>query len=103
MLASNSPAQDVRSADGIDPGSIDNRLSLDPNNPEWVDTIAKWKDGEAYQITATVTQISPGEFEVTSIASESEPSEDEEGADDEMEPSPGPNRAVRRMMMNEGA
>lgn len=52
-----------------EPGMEDNRLSLDPNNPAWKDTLAEWEDGEEYPITdlpegTMIRQISPGEFSV---------------------------------------
>jgi hypothetical protein len=58
-----------------EPGSEDNRLSLNPNDPNWQDTLAAWKDGGEYKVTLTISQISPGEFQVTALESET-PEED---------------------------
>lgn len=52
---------------GREPGSIDNRLSLNPSDDKWADKIDSWADGEKYTVTATVTQISPGEFQVEDV------------------------------------
>ena len=91
---------DSRGAEGTDPGAVDNRLSLDPNDPNWKKTIANWEDGEEYQLTVTVTQLSPGEFEVTGVTSESESPEEESDTEEEAEPmmKGKPNKAVRGMM-----
>ena len=69
---------DPRVSDGTDPGAEDNRLSLDPNNPDWKEAIADWEDGEEYTVTARVRQISPGEFEVIEVLPEEETDTEEE-------------------------
>jgi len=98
MLNSPSHSLESRTADGVDPGAVDNRLSLDPGNAQWSEQISDWVDGNTYTITAKVVQISPGEFEVTSI--EAEDSEEETESEDESEPMMAgkPNKAVRGMM-----
>ena len=63
---------DPRVSDGTDPGAEDNRLSLDPNNPDWKEAIADWEDGQEYTLTVKVNQISPGEFTVIKVLPESE-------------------------------
>jgi len=68
---------------GREPGSVDNRLSLDPSDPKWADKIDAWGDGEKYAVTLEITQISPGEFEVTGVT-DAKASEGEEGAGDEI-------------------
>lgn len=98
-----------RAADGVDPGAVDNRLSLDPNDPRWKKTLAKWEDGERYPIviggiSLEMDQLSPGEFEIVG-------GEAEEDVEDEDEEEPAPakskgyggkvNRAVRSMMDEE--
>ncbi len=65
---------------GREPGSVDNRLSLNPSDPKWADKIDAWEDGQKYTVTLTVTQLSPGEFEVEDV-SDAKPYE--EGAGDE--------------------
>lgn len=69
-----------------EPGGQDNRLSLDPSNPKWSDTVGAWKDGKKYTLKVEVRQISPGEFEVTDAKAtdESEPddSDTEESAEE---------------------
>jgi hypothetical protein len=60
-----------------EPGAVDNRLSLDPNNPSWSDAIANWEDGKEYSVEVRLRQMSPGEFEVlefTADSGEEEPS-----------------------------
>lgn len=98
-----------RDASGTDPGSVDNRLSLDPNNPEWTDLIADWEDGKDYTVNVTITQLSPGEFEVKNVTEDHE--EDETHAEDatQADSSEGesgmmkkPNRAVKSMMSSHG-
>lgn len=53
---------------GDEAGAVDNRLTLNPNDPLWADTIKDWKDGERYGLAelgnVDLLQISPGEFEV---------------------------------------
>lgn len=66
--------------DSQEPGAVDNRLTLNPSDfPQ----ISKWKDGQTYSLDdlgdVTLTQISPGEFEVFATFEEEEPeSEDVE-------------------------
>ena len=59
-----------------DPGEIQNRLSLDPSNPNWRDFVGSWEDGQEYTLTVKVRQVSPGEFEVTSATPQETPTED---------------------------
>lgn len=61
------PSGGVSSADaGVEPGTVDNRLSLDPSDSRWGKAVDSWEDGEEYEIKITVKQISPGEYEVLS-------------------------------------
>jgi len=78
-----------RSADGTDPGAVDNRLSLDPSHPDWKDEIEDWEDGEEYDLKVKVRQLSPGEFEVLEVKPQGdEESSDEEGEDEDAEEEP---------------
>jgi len=79
---------DPRVSDGTDPGAEDNRLSLDPNNPDWKEAIADWEDGQEYELSVKVRQISPGEFEVIEVTPESESSDEEAAPEEESEPMP---------------
>lgn len=98
-----------RSAEGVDPGAVDNRLSLDPNDPRWKKTLASWEDGERYPITIggiklEMDQISPGEFEIVGGEAEEETEEDEEAPAPKKKsyaPSGKMNKAVRGMMDEE--
>lgn len=67
-------------------GAQDNRMSLDPSNPQWKDTVGSWEDGKTYTMTVTLRQISPGEFEVLKAQAENEsPAEDStESGEEEM-------------------
>jgi len=65
-----------------DPGTIDNRLSLDPSDDRWKGYVDEWEDGKSYSVTMKVTQISPGEFSVEEI-------EDAKPADAAEETKPG--------------
>ena len=69
-----------------DPGTIDNRLSLDPSDDRWKGYVDEWEDGKSYTVTAKITQISPGEFEVVEI-------EDAKPADAAEEAKPGEDAA----------
>lgn len=65
-----------------DAGMMDNRLSLNPNEPAFRDVLAEWEDGGEYALTdlpegTMLRQISPGEFEVMPPA-EGEVAETEE-------------------------
>lgn len=86
-----------------EPGATDNRLSL---NPSQFEGMADWQDGETYEMTVRVRQVSQGEFEVLDATpSEAEPEEEpgmkepqaseNEGAEPE---SNYPNPAVAKMM-----
>lgn len=83
-------------------GAIENRLSLNPNDPQ-NSAVKDWQDGQRYNVSGEVEQISPGEFKVLSItgerSAESPPVPPEE---EEMPPSSGgdryPNPAVSRLM-----
>jgi len=66
---------------GREPGSVENRLSLDPSDEKWSDKVDAWEDGEKYTITVEATQISAGEFEVEKVTS-AKPSAGEEPDDD---------------------
>lgn len=91
-----------------EPGEVENRLSLNPNDPDFVDTIGDWEDGNEYTLSnVKVRQISPGEFEVLSMdsgtpsddAESSEASPDAENpSEDQSEMGMSDNPAVRRMM-----
>jgi hypothetical protein len=85
---------DPRVADGTDPGAEDNRLSLDPNNPDWKDAIADWEDGEEYTLTVKARQISPGEFAVIEVTPETESSDEESDTEEEAEPMPMKRRGM---------
>lgn len=91
-------------AQGREPGAVDNRLSLNPSDPKWKDKIDGWEDGQKYSITVSVTQISPGEFEVDEMP-EGKPSEEgagdeTAGAEEEAETthSPDGNPAMKKLM-----
>jgi hypothetical protein len=86
---------------GDEPGSVENRLSLDPNNDSWKDTVGEWEDGKTYSLTVKVTQISPGEFEVLEATPEAEPNDN--AGEEQTEPAPSksggyPNPAVENLM-----
>lgn len=59
-----------------DPGEIENRLSLNPSDPDFKDFVGNWQDGEEYTMTVTVRQVSPGEFEVTKAVPQDTPAEE---------------------------
>lgn len=73
---------------GEEAGALDNRLSLNPNDPMWKDKVGEWEDGQEYNVTLKVRQISPGEFEVVGMeggdAAEeaAEPADTVEGEED---------------------
>jgi hypothetical protein len=74
-----------------EPGAVSNRLSLDPNDSRWSDTLGKWDDGETYTVTVTMRQMSPGEFEVTALKSAATPTDDESAeTDDAADAAPAP-------------
>jgi len=80
---------------GDEGGAEDNRLSLNPNDPKWKDMVAAWEDGQEYDVSGRIRQISPGEYEVVTMkaaegaqADEETPAEDAT-AGEEAEPSPG--------------
>lgn len=95
-LTTTSPNEAVEN----EPGMEDNRLSLNPNDPAWKDTLAEWEDGEEYPITdlpegTMIRQISPGEFAVVPpVAAEAETEETEEAEEPEEESAmpPAPSR-----------
>lgn len=107
----NTPSLESRIGNPQDPGAVDNRLSLDPNDPNWKNILADWEDGGEYKVRITITQISPGEFEVTGLTAKpaSREMEDEDEGEDEEENYPEPReqpkvrKAVREMMIREGA
>ncbi len=67
-----------------DAGGVENRLSLNPNDERWAEALASWEDGEEYELTVRVKQVSPGEFEVID-ASPEEATEAPPEAEEEME------------------
>ena len=69
-----------------DPGTIDNRLSLDPSDERWKDKLAALADGEPFTITLKCSGISPGEAEVTDVV--------DVQAGDGAEPKPGDDEAA---------
>jgi len=75
-LGTQSPADEA--------GASDNRLSLDPSDPRWKDILDKWQDGQSYEATIKINQVSPGEYEVEALQSESE-TPAESGPGDEQE------------------
>lgn len=98
-----------RSPDAPDPGAVDNRLSLDPNDPRWKKTLAGWEDGERYPIVIggiklEMDQMSPGEFEIVGGEAEEETEEEDEAPEPKKKsyaPSGKMNKAVRGMMDEE--
>lgn len=87
---------------GNDPGELENRLSLSPNDPKWKDTLSKWADDEEYTVTLTIRQVAPGEFEVMDLKAQGAPSTEEETPTEEAAPAEEPdmptrNPAIRRM------
>jgi hypothetical protein len=95
------------SPQSMDPGEIENRLSLNPSNPDWKNFLGEWSDGEEYTLTVKVTQISPGEFQVTEATPKDSPAQEKneqpgstdepEGGTDENGYAPGTNPAVVKM------
>lgn len=89
-----------------EPGAGDNRLSLSPNDPAF-DFVKAWEDGKSYTLTVTVTQVSPGEFEVVSAKPGPEPEEgigeeSTEGGEAEATESEGyRNPAIAKLMASE--
>lgn len=59
-----------------DPGEIENRLSLNPSDPDNRDFLGSWEDGEEYTMIVKLRQISPGEFEVTKATPQDAPAEE---------------------------
>lgn len=57
-----------------EPGSIENRLSLDPSA---FPITQEWQDGEEYTLKVKLVQISPGEFEVLEANASDDPVEEE--------------------------
>ena len=80
---------------GDEAGAEDNRISVNPNDPQWKDDIGSWKDGSEYPIpTGTMKQISPGEFAIVKASFKAAPVEEETPTEEaapteEAEPSPG--------------
>ena len=65
---------------GNEPGELDSRLTLNPNDERWSDSIEDWEDDKEYSMTVKARQISPGEFEVLDITDAEayeEPAEEE--------------------------
>ena len=85
-----------RVAEAPDPGAMDNRLSLDPNDPNWKEAIADWEDGEEYTLTVKAIQISPGEFEVTEVTPEEESPAEDAAPVEEAEPAPMKGKGMMR-------
>jgi hypothetical protein len=88
---------------GDEPGAVDNRLSLNPNDELWADKIKDWEDGEKYPLSALgnvqLLQISPGEFEIVK-GDEAEPAEESAPAAETTEAAPAAydNPAIAKMM-----
>lgn len=82
-------------APDVEAGLEDNRLSLDPNQPDWKDTLASWEDGGEYTVTAKIRQISPGEFQVVEMT----PVAEEEVVEEEAETEPTSKSAAAARMM----
>lgn len=93
--ASQIPPQTATGAE-TDASALDNRMALDPNDPRWADTVGEWEDGQEYNVKATIRQVSPGEFEVTSLSEVG--GKEASPATDETETEGGPNPAVKSMM-----
>lgn len=55
---------------GNEPGEVDNRMSVSTSDERWAEQINNWEDGEEYEATVRLRQISPGEFEVVEFTSE---------------------------------
>jgi hypothetical protein len=94
LLASGSqldPSGGASSTDaGIEPGTVDNRLSLDPSDERWSKAVDSWEDGEEYELTLSVKQISPGEYEVISATpakGSDKAADDTEDEEDDSSPS----------------
>lgn len=87
-----------------DPGEIENRLSLNPSDPDMRDFLGSWSDGQDYTLILKVNQISPGEFQVTKATpqdSSSEETDEQPGATDEAQGTDAygdVNPAVAKMM-----
>lgn len=102
-----SKSLESRTGSEVDPGAIDNRLSVNPNDPNWKDEIAGLEDGEECELRIPARVISPGEFAVLGLSVESKVAEEEE--DEEAEPpmakngKSGVSKAVQSMMAEEGA
>jgi len=45
-----------------EPGAEDNRLSLNPSDEQWSETLNAWEDGQCYKVELEIEQMSPGEF-----------------------------------------
>jgi len=86
--SSGSPYETGNMAD--EPGAVSNRLSLDPNDTRWSDTLGKWDDGQTYTVTVTMRQMSPGEFEVTDLKSAAAPDDESAETDDTADTAPAP-------------
>lgn len=96
MVSAQTAGNDQSYVEENEAGTQDNLLSLNPNDPKWKETVGAWEDGKEYKgVTVDLRQISPGEFEVTSLEApadtgveEETPAEDassgpEEGAGEE--------------------
>jgi hypothetical protein len=88
--SSGSPYETGNMAD--EPGAVSNRASYDPNDSRWSDTVSKWDDGQTYDVTMRLRQMSPGEAEITAIKSAATPTDDDESAetDDSADAAPAP-------------
>lgn len=96
--------KDGEPADAIDePGEIENRLSINPSDEKYADTVGQWEDGKVYVFKEVhARQVSSGEFEVLKAIPEES---DEEPPDVEEEEAPAEagdyhNPAVSGMMKN---
>jgi hypothetical protein len=61
-----------------EPGTVENRLSVNVNDERWSSAVESWEDGQEYEATVKLRQIGPGEFEVLSMDTADEYEEDGE-------------------------
>lgn len=102
----------IAAAPDVEPGAVENRISLNPNDPEFQSVVGDWENGNFYTLNdVRVEQISPGEFKVIkigsgSLASATAPEETPEpqGPEEAEAPQAGqtgvsyPNPAVAKLM-----
>lgn len=79
MVSAQTAGNDQSYTDENEAGAQDNLLSVNPNDPEWKDELATWKDDTEYPIpTGTMRQISPGEFAIVKAKFKAAPVEEAE-------------------------